>query len=257
MTSILNMLADGYMGKECYKEAAENYKKLSVLKREIIDKEEKSTMKELTSVYELKSMELKLQKQMDRERSILISIIALTIVISLCYINYRTIKNSRKIIRKNRLIVKMLDELTLKKQPTQKDKVGATGDKTLTDEERQAFNTIRNELTEKKLFLHADLNRDQLLQKFHIPKNKFSSMFIKYAGMPYSQFINGLRLEYAIDMLKSHPNYTVESIASECGMTTTTFYRLFSKRYGMTPAEYREAVKLNLQNDPQEGETDS
>lgn len=256
MTAALHMLAKGYMGKGHYREAAENYKRLSALKRDIIGKEQKSALTELTSVYEMKAMELQLQARMDRERFISVAAIALTVVLSLCYVNYRAIRFSRKVVRKNKLIVKMLDELTHKEQLLQDEVPQAKEENADTSQDRQTFDRIRKELTDGKLYLRADLNRDVLLQKFHIPKNKFSSLFTRYAGMSYSQFINGLRLEHATGMLRSHPNYTVDSIAGECGMTTTTFYRLFSQHYGMTPAEYREAALSNLHEEPEADDDD-
>ena len=47
-------------------------------------------------------------------------------------------------------------------------------------------------------------------------------------------------------MLKEQPNYTVESIANDCGIpSVATLYRLFSQKYGMTPTEYRQTVLLS------------
>lgn len=125
--------------------------------------------------------------------------------------------------------------------------------KPVPDKERRLFESVREEMISRRLYLRTDLNREALIQQFHIPKNKFSSLFTKYAGMSYSQFVNGLRLEYAADILKKHPYYTIDYIARECGMTATTFYRLFSSHYGMTPAEYREAARLKVH---EQSETD-
>ena len=44
-------------------------------------------------------------------------------------------------------------------------------------------------------------------------------------------------------MRQEKSNYTIEAIANECGVPIRqTFYRLFSKKFGMTPAEYRNVV---------------
>ena len=47
----------------------------------------------------------------------------------------------------------------------------------------------------------------------------------------------------AAKLLKEKPNYSIEAIAQECGVPVRqTFYRLFSKKYGMTPADYRDNI---------------
>ena len=85
-----------------------------------------------------------------------------------------------------------------------------------------------------------------LLEKYSIPRNNFSSLFQKYVGTSYSNYINNLRLEQAAKMLKEQPNYTIESVANDCGISSVaTLYRLFSKKYGMTPTEYRQTVLIS------------
>ena len=50
-------------------------------------------------------------------------------------------------------------------------------------------------------------------------------------------------MERAAKLLKEKPNYSIEAIAQECGVSVRqTFYRLFSKKYGMTPADYRDNI---------------
>jgi len=42
-------------------------------------------------------------------------------------------------------------------------------------------------------------------------------------------------------MLDSHPEFTIEAVAFSCGFNIpSTFYRLFRKQYGISPAEYRK-----------------
>ena len=111
--------------------------------------------------------------------------------------------------------------------------------------ERRMFERMNRDLIEKKLYLDPALSRTMLLDKYNIPRNNFSSLFQKYVGTSYSKYINDLRLGQAVKMLKEQPNYTIESIANDCGIASVaTLYRLFSKKYGMTPSEYRQTVLL-------------
>lgn len=110
--------------------------------------------------------------------------------------------------------------------------------------DRALFDRVEYEIIGRKLYLQPDFSRDELLKIVRIPKNKFSSLFKQYAGTGFSGYINKLRLEYAAKLLKEHPDYTIDSIAASCGISsTTTFYRLFVGRFGMTPTEYRTSGK--------------
>lgn len=242
-TFIYRLLADGFMGKGNFQKAAESYEKLSAIKREIIHEGEKGSIEELTSVYELKDIELELKYQIATERLIFFIAITLIVVSSLIILYYRALKYNRKMKRKNKKMAALLDESLQKKKERRTEEGIATVNTDEPDADRELFDNVWNELIEHKLYLDPNLNRETLLQKFRIPKNRFSPLFTKYAGMSYSQSINTLRLEHAIELLQEYPNYTIEWIAEQCGMTTATLYRLFSQRYGMTPAEYREAKK--------------
>lgn len=110
--------------------------------------------------------------------------------------------------------------------------------------DRALFDRVEYEIIGRKLYLQPDFSRDELLKIVRIPKNKFSSLFKQYAGTGFSGYINKLRLEHAAKLLKEHPDYTIDGIAASCGISsTTTFYRLFVGRFGMTPTEYRTSGK--------------
>ena len=56
-------------------------------------------------------------------------------------------------------------------------------------------------------------------------------------------YINNLRLEHAVELIREHPEYIISHIAEECGLpNASTFHRLFRERYDMTPNEYRNAI---------------
>ena len=253
MIDAYRLLAEGYEGKGNYRETTACYKQIAKLTRNIISREELDADSELTSVYEQKNKEMEQQRQIEEERTFVMPVVVLSVVLLLGgSIIYLTCRFSRKMLQKNKLMVKMLDE-KIRKERLARNEYLLNEAKSAPDKERRLFESVREEMISRRLYLRTDLNREALIQQFHIPKNKFSSLFTKYAGVSYSQFVNGLRLEYAADILKKHPYYTIDYIARECGMTATTFYRLFSSHYGMTPAEYREAARLKVH---EQSETD-
>lgn len=64
-------------------------------------------------------------------------------------------------------------------------------------------------------------------------------MFKKYTGTTINTYLNDLRLEHACAMLTT--TYSdIADIAAESGFDSiSTFYHLFRKAKGMTPAKYR------------------
>ena len=59
-------------------------------------------------------------------------------------------------------------------------------------------------------------------------------------GESFPSYINGIRLEEAVSLLRNEPDLTLANVAEEVGMNLANFRIQFKQRYGMTPAEYRE-----------------
>lgn len=111
---------------------------------------------------------------------------------------------------------------------------------TISTQDKILFEKLEATILSEKLYLQPDFTRDEVIKRMHIPKNSFARIFKRCTGVGFTKYINTLRLEHAAKMLKQHPNYTVSFIAGECGIPTPqTFYRLFSDKFGVTPAEYR------------------
>lgn len=77
-----------------------------------------------------------------------------------------------------------------------------------------------------------------------VPKNKFAQIFKENAGMSFTEYVNGMRMEYAASLLKNNPQFTIEAVAKEVGLSSAQFYKLFQKRFGITPSVFRN----NLSN---------
>lgn len=102
---------------------------------------------------------------------------------------------------------------------------------------------IEKVVMDKALFLQPKLERSDVAKGMGISTNHFNDLFGKFSDQSFTNFINNLRMEHAAKLLKDKSNYTIEAIANECGVPIRqTFYRLFSKKFGMTPAEYRNVV---------------
>ena len=117
-------------------------------------------------------------------------------------------------------------------------------------EDDQLFGKIMKAIIEKKLYLNPNLSREDVINEVYVPKNKFGSLFKTYVHTTFKNYINYLRIDAAIELMQLYPNYTIETIAQECGMSSVkTFYRVFGENTGMSPTEYR----LNLQSETTTG----
>lgn len=67
----------------------------------------------------------------------------------------------------------------------------------------------------------------------------------KYYNQTPTEFINGIRLKYAKNMIL-YTNMTILDIGLECGFDNAGyFHRLFKAKYGVSPGELRKNKKIN------------
>ena len=72
-----------------------------------------------------------------------------------------------------------------------------------------------------------------------LPERSFVRRFAKATDMKAIDYIHALRLEEAKQMLETS-NLPVEAVANEVGYEDTSFFgRLFRRKIGLTPAQYR------------------
>ena len=70
-------------------------------------------------------------------------------------------------------------------------------------------------------------------------ESHFMRWFKKMTGQGFTEYLNEHRLNAAADALRGSSD-TVLAVAEQCGFENLSYFnRLFKKRYGMTPREYR------------------
>ncbi|MFR2667787.1 MAG: helix-turn-helix transcriptional regulator [Blautia massiliensis (ex Durand et al. 2017)] len=63
-----------------------------------------------------------------------------------------------------------------------------------------------------------------------------------YTGQTFSSLIQNIRLSRAAEILKQ-PDRSVTAVMEEIGYSNIThFYKIFEKKFHMTPAEYRNTL---------------
>ena len=96
----------------------------------------------------------------------------------------------------------------------------------------------------EELFRNPNFGRDELMRFMGVDKNNLPSIIQRYTGTNVTGYLNGKRMEYAVQLMKEHPEYTLAAIAEACGMKSpTTFIRNFRESYDLTPSEYRKSLE--------------
>lgn len=68
----------------------------------------------------------------------------------------------------------------------------------------------------------------------------FSTVFKLIKNMTFVDYVNEQRLNEAIRLLKDKPEWSVERICADAGFNHLThFYRMFKRKTGVTPAQFR------------------
>ncbi|WP_168354547.1 helix-turn-helix domain-containing protein [Palleniella muris] len=104
------------------------------------------------------------------------------------------------------------------------------------------FMKMESLIVDKKLFLEPRFGRDELCRIANVSKNDISPMLRRYAGADnVTDYINRLKVEYSIKLMSEKPYLSIDAIAAESNFTSrSTFYRVFQKICGMSPAQYQK-----------------
>lgn len=80
---------------------------------------------------------------------------------------------------------------------------------------------------------------DDLEHKFHLNKFQLNKDFSFYMGLPPIDYVISKKISYAKDLLR-YTNENIQAIASDCGIDNPAYFsRLFKKKSGFSPSEYR------------------
>lgn len=114
------------------------------------------------------------------------------------------------------------------------------------DPDRQRFAEADRRIIQEELFRQPDFGRDELMRLMGVDKNTLATIVQRFTGSNVPTYINFKRMEYAVELMKQHPEYTLSAISEACGMKSpATFIRNFRNTYGMTPSEFRVEMEKN------------
>lgn len=238
--SLLISDSRAYAGLGDYRKAYSLSQRLEVITDSLYNRADKFRAQEYSTMFHLNEKELELanaQAELDRRRiitySVLVACVLLVVIVVLVVYAWRQSEKNR------RLAARQIDELLamykMESSATDKDK-----------EDFDTFQEMQKKIVENELFRNPDFNRDCIMRETGVPRGKISRLIQRFAEMSVNDYINKLRVEYSLKLIKEHPEWTVDAIAEGCGyVRRATFYTHFNRVFGITPTQYRKEESRN------------
>ena len=265
---LLNYQAKAYQGTGRYDLAYQYTQRCLTVQDSIYIRERESEAQEFASQFQLKEKEWQLSQAqaLSERKNILLGasgLIAILLII-LLWIIWASLRRSE---RRNRIAAKQIDELIAQREEARKTFAQTQGEQPFQEiasvpakepeekpKERSStrkpqpteyatFLKMETRLIEERLFLRPKFGRDELLRTAEISKNDLVRLLRTYAhANSVSDYLNNLRIEYATKLMRDKPLLSIDAIAEEAGFNSrSTFYRIFIKVWGMTPAQYQKS----------------
>lgn len=91
-------------------------------------------------------------------------------------------------------------------------------------------------------YVQKGLTIKELSEILHTNRTYLSAYIKTTYKMTFREWITGLRLEYAKNILKEHPEINVQKLAEASGfLSRSNFIKSFADKEGCTPAKWRKA----------------
>lgn len=91
-------------------------------------------------------------------------------------------------------------------------------------------------------YVQQGLTIKDLSEILHTNRTYLSAYIKTTYKMTFREWITGLRLEYAKNILKEHPEINIQKLAESSGfLSRSNFIKLFSEKEGCTPAKWKKA----------------
>ena len=266
--NVLEREVQAYMGMGNYKEAAILQGAIIAITDSINNRDKENAALELNTMYDTSEKEDYIAKPAFQLKVRNITLTFLTCITLLTlFVLWRMWRFNHIIRYKNKILAKFINERLARKKDSQSldideqlmisqdiedesilfgdqeeisDETGkASGEE---EENKKIFIELNRIVVQDQLYLSSELSREDLAQLVHLNNARFARMIKECTGTNFNGYINDLRIDYAIKLLKLHPNYTIRAIADEVGFNSTPIlYNLFKKKTGMTPYEFKKA----------------
>jgi AraC-like DNA-binding protein len=106
-------------------------------------------------------------------------------------------------------------------------------------------NRLRDIIEEEKVFCDEDLTLKRLADMLSISPHRLSEFLNKHLSVNFNNYINRLRVEEAVSLMRSQPERSISSICYSVGFNSrSVFYRAFTDIMGVSPAKFKKNPTL-------------
>ena len=231
--TILKDRADAAKAKGQLPQALSYMGRYSRLQEQLNEQRLQTEAQEYAARYHALEQEQKIREaEVDSARKdAIITIVAVLLILLTTFAIY-SVRQQHAIGEKNRALVRMIGELNNTRKDAQAD--AAKPDKEL-------FELIDGVIRKEKLYANVNLQRQDIVDRFDISRHYLNDLLSAYAnGLSFPAYINEMRMQDALRMLEDEPEVSIGLIADAVGFTPANFREQFKKKFGMTPAEYRQ-----------------
>ena len=105
---------------------------------------------------------------------------------------------------------------------------------------RQISAEIEEVMRREKPFLKPDLRVSDLARLLHTNRDYISKAIRLDKGMSFNEYVNRLRIEHAITLMKNNPQMSVLDLSVKSGYTSqASFFRNFKQFTGTSPKQFK------------------
>lgn len=181
-----------------------------------------------------------------RHRQILIITVSailllLTVLALLARQGYVAGRKNRSMMNTIQQLMRYRDQVIQNGDPVKMGENDENDEEKSAEEEYRRFKEVDKRIMKERLFTQPDFGREELMRLLGVDKNTLPSLIQRYAGTNVPGYVSNKRMEYAVQLIKQHPEYTLGAISEACGIKSpATFIRNFKNTFGMTPSEFQK-----------------
>lgn len=203
------------------------------LQEKLVLQQQKSQAHDYAAKYHAKEQEMDIQMAREEARmknKIIIAIFVLFVLTAVALVYFAW---QRKIIsKKNKALVRLINDKTHVSREAPQTQPS--------DQMRELFQAIDSAIRSEKLYANASLQRQDILDRFNLRRQALNEVIAAFTDEDsFPSYINNIRLDEAVRLLRKERNLTITAIADAVGFSPANFRIAFKQRFAITPAEYR------------------
>ena len=182
----------------------------------------------------------RVENDLIKRHNLLVFFILITVLLLVLFI--LVLYDHKRLNSRNKKITSLLVELREAKEESEQyhmDNIDSL------PQDYRLFLKFDEKVRNEKLYLNYQMQRDDFARLMGVDRNRFASIIKEYTGGGnLNSYLNDMRLEYSIYLLKNHPEMSIQEVGEASALpSSTTFYRLFKEKYDISPKVFREQLK--------------